>query len=143
MGCGGLILNIFHPVIYLSIKMLKNYMLVGVGGALGSMLRYFTGTVVKNAPWPMATFFVNILGSFILGLLIAWGIRQEASMKNWILFAGTGVCGGFTTFSAFAVENLRLLQESKWQMALVYIISSILFGIIAAFLGFRLAQNNF
>lgn len=123
--------------------MVKNYLLVGLGGALGSMLRYFTGTIVKNAQWPVATFLVNILGSFILGILVAWGIKQEGNMKNWILFAGTGVCGGFTTFSAFTVENIRLLQESKWQMALVYILASILFGIIAAFLGFRLAQNNF
>jgi CrcB protein len=123
--------------------MLKNYLLVGFGGALGSMFRYFTGTVVRTSQWPMATFLVNIVGSFILGMFVAWGIKQEGTLKNWILFAGTGFCGGFTTFSAFTVENLRLLQESKWQMAVIYILSSILLGIIAAFLGFRLAQNNF
>jgi len=122
--------------------MLKQILLVAIGGASGSVLRFLAGLTVKTSDWPFSTFAVNVIGSFLLGGLIALNIRNDdAATKNLMLFASTGFCGGFTTFSAFTAENLRLMQESKWQLAFLYISMSLIFGILAAFFGFRLTEN--
>jgi fluoride exporter len=118
--------------------MLKNFILVGLGGAVGSMLRYALSLLLMSRIFPQATLVVNIAGSFLIGLVLAVAVKNESFTGNWKLFLATGICGGFTTFSAFSAENLQLLQNGRTGMSLLYIAISIVAGIGAAFLGFKL-----
>jgi fluoride exporter len=122
--------------------MFKNFLLVGLGGALGSMLRYAAYLFITTKYFPAATLAVNILGSFIIGLVLALSVKDETFLNNWKLFLATGICGGFTTFSAFSAENVALLQNEKYFIALLYIVLSIVLGIGAACLGFKLVTYN-
>jgi CrcB protein len=122
--------------------MLKNILLVGLGGGIGSMLRYGSSLLMGTKFFPYATLTVNILGSFIIGLVFAWSIKTEPLSLNWKLFLATGICGGFTTFSAFSLENMGLLQSGKIGLAALYIALSIVLGITACFLGYQLMMRN-
>lgn len=122
--------------------LLKNFLLVGLGGALGSMLRYGAYLLFPLKDFPLATLLVNIIGSFVIGAVIAFSIKDETFLNNWKLFLATGICGGFTTFSAFSAENISLLQNQKYLLAVVYIITSVVTGIIAAWLGLKLITHN-
>jgi CrcB protein len=122
--------------------MVKNFLLVGLGGGIGSMLRYATYLFLNNKNFPLATLTVNIIGSFIIGLALALSVKDENFLNNWKLFVATGVCGGFTTFSALSAENVALLQTGKYFIALAYIAASIILGIAAAWLGFKLITHN-
>mgnify|MGYP000892693740 FL=1 len=121
--------------------MLKNFLLVALGGATGSMLRYGMSLLIQNRQFPLSTFIINIIGSCIIGAVIAYGIKNEEFNINWKLFLATGICGGFTTFSAFSIENLQLLQSGKYLLTSFYITASVFTGIAAAFLGFKLSQT--
>jgi len=118
--------------------MIRNFLLVGMGGALGSMLRYGSGLLIGPKPFPLATLLINITGSFIIGVVMAYGLKNEAFADNWKLFLATGICGGFTTFSAFSLDNLQLFQNGKFGMFTLYITSSVLLGIAAVWVGFKL-----
>ncbi len=122
--------------------MFRNFLLVALGGGIGSILRYGVSLMInaKYFPWP--TLAVNIIGSFIIGLILALSIKEESFLYNWKLFLATGVCGGFTTFSAFSLENMELLQSGKYLLAVTYILVSVVLGIAAAFLGFKLLTLN-
>jgi fluoride exporter len=122
--------------------MFKNFLLVGLGGALGTMLRYATYLLINSKNFPFATLAINITGSFIIGLVLAFSLKDEAFLTNWKLFLATGICGGFTTFSAFSAENVVLLQNEKFFLAFIYITASIVAGIAAAWFGFSLITNN-
>jgi CrcB protein len=122
--------------------MIKNLLLVGLGGGIGSMLRYGSSLLIQSKLFPYATLAVNITGSFIIGIVFAMSIKEEALLNNWKLFLATGICGGFTTFSAFSLENMGLLQSGKYGMALTYIFLSIILGIGATFLGYLLVMKN-
>lgn len=135
MANGWLILNTLSQEIYKR-QMLKNLLLVGLGGGLGSMLRYSTSFAINSKYFPWPTFAVNIIGSFIIGIVFAMSIKDEIFLNNWKLFLGTGICGGFTTFSAFSLENMGLLQSGKIGLAFTYMALSIVLGIAAAFLGY-------
>jgi fluoride exporter len=121
--------------------MFKNFLLVGLGGALGSMLRYAFYLAITVKQFPLATLVVNITGSFIIGIVLALSVKDEGFANNWKLFLATGVCGGFTTFSAFSAENISLLENEKYIAALTYIALSIVLGIAAAWLGFTIAKH--
>jgi len=122
--------------------MVKNFLLVGLGGGIGSMLRYASYLFLSNKNFPFATLTVNIIGSFVIGLVLALSVKDENFMNNWKLFLATGICGGFTTFSALSAENVALLQTGKYFIALGYIAASIVLGIAAAWLGFKLITPN-
>lgn len=121
--------------------MLRNILLVGLGGAIGSMLRYGASLLLVTKYFPYATLAVNIIGSFIIGLVFALSIKEESFFYNWRLFLATGICGGFTTFSAFSLENLGLLQNGKYIMAISYIAISIVGGLVATWLGYRMINS--
>lgn len=117
-------------------------MLVGVGGAIGSILRYLLGllfTKYTSNGFPWATFSVNIIGSFAIGYLMAYlaAMSQQQDLKMLLV---TGLCGGFTTFSAFTFENIKLIQSGQTTIALIYIFASILLGVAAVFFGMQLAK---
>lgn len=111
--------------------------MVGIGGFAGSIARYLLSQYFSKVlliSFPVGTFFVNILGSFFIGVIYA-ATEEHPFMLHYRLLLATGFCGGFTTFSAFASENLNLLQKGEYFMFLTYIVSSIVLGIIAVFLG--------
>ena len=118
--------------------MFKNFLLVGLGGAIGSMLRYAVYLIITTKQFPVATLAINITGSFIIGVVLAAGLKDESFLNNWKIFLATGICGGFTTFSAFSLENITLLQNGKYFIAFIYIAASIVLGIAASFLGYKL-----
>jgi len=122
--------------------MIKNLLLVGLGGGIGSMLRYGSSLLIQSKLFPSATLAVNITGSFIIGIVFAMSIKEEILLNNWKLFLATGICGGFTTFSAFSLENMGLLQSGKYGLAVTYILLSIILGIGATFLGYLLVMKN-
>ncbi len=120
--------------------MLKNILLVGLGGALGSMLRYAFSYWFKHSSFPLASFLVNIIGSFIIGLVFAYALRYESFALNWRLFLAAGICGGFTTFSAFSLESLQLLQQQRIGLFFIYVMGSLLLGLAATWLGYGLMK---
>jgi CrcB protein len=122
--------------------MIKNFILVGLGGGIGSMLRYAMALMVNTKLFPYATLAVNIIGSFIIGVVFALSLKEVALSNNWKLFLATGICGGFTTFSAFSLENMGLLQSGKYGMAIIYIGLSVVMGIAATFFGYQLIIKN-
>ena len=117
--------------------MIKQMLIVGIGGALGSMLRYGSSFIFpfRSFPWP--TLVVNILGCFIIGIVIAFSLRNEPFFDQWKLFLATGICGGFTTFSAFSLESVSLFQHGKTGTGILYITASLLGGLAATWMGYK------
>src|SRR6187402_2675420 len=121
--------------------MIKNFLIVGVGGAVGSMLRYAVQKFLQTqtaAAFPTGTLLVNIAGCFLIGIL--WTIISRALTWNeeMKLLLMTGFCGGFTTFSAFTLEGIGLLKESKTFLFVIYITASVAGGLLATFIGIRI-----
>lgn len=108
--------------------------IVGLGGFVGSTLRYLTVRLVDtklNALFPFGTLTVNIVGSFLLGLIYMLAMRKVGISENAKLFLGVGFCGGFTTFSAFALENFDLIAQRLIGTAVLYIVVSVVMGVVA------------
>ncbi len=126
---------------------MNSFLLVAGGGALGAAARHGVGLAAIRLGahgWPWATFTVNILGSFLMGLLIATlAFRGEAvpGGPGARLFLATGLLGGFTTFSAFSLELAGFIEKGDWGRAVAYAGSSVLLGIAALFLGLLLARK--
>lgn len=116
---------------------IKILLLIGSGGFAGSILRYVISMLVHNkflSSFPYGTLSVNIIGSFLIGVVYALVERGNLSPEVRI-FLATGLLGGFTTFSAFSLDALNLLQEGLWLEGSAYIIISVMLGIAFAFLG--------
>lgn len=119
--------------------MIKDFLLVGLGGALGSMLRFGLSFLMKPVNlFPVATFSINCIGSFLIGIIAGLAIRE--SQPGWYLLLATGICGGFTTFSAFSLEGMQLLHEQKTGMYLLYTGCSIMLGLFLVWLGWKLVR---
>lgn len=105
-----------------------NYIFVGIGGAIGAILRYAIGFFPIEHTFPIKTLFINVLGSFIIGIIAA--LTEKYSINpNIVLLTKVGICGGFTTFSTFSLETFELIQKGNTFMALSYIILSVLFSL--------------
>ena len=123
--------------------MIKSYLIVGLGGAAGSMLRYAVQrllSIQNAAAFPTATLLVNILGCFLIGLLAGIVSRSLAWNEEMKLLLMTGFCGGFTTFSAFTLEGIGLLKENKTSLFIIYLTASVVGGLLATFIGIRIAK---
>ncbi len=121
--------------------MLYSYFLVALGGALGSVLRFGISNLIKTeSSWPWPTFLVNILGSALIGLLVAYlQVSPKMGWRNEILYLGViGFCGGFTTFSAFSKELFYLLENQSIILFLLYTLGSLFLGILAFALAYFL-----
>jgi fluoride exporter len=116
--------------------MLKTITLVGIGGAIGSVLRYLVSIGIQNkflSAFPFGTFCVNISGCFLIGVIYALAVRNNISLE-WKFFLATGLCGGYTTFSTFSLESFALLREGEFLYAATYITASVVLGVLATFL---------
>lgn len=117
-------------------------MLVAIGGAAGSVLRYQCGAALVGiaGAWrfPVATFFVNIMGCFVAGLLMGLAENRGFLTAEARLFLFTGFLGGFTTFSAFGVETVALMQKGQMAVALAYVVSSVAVGLVALWAAVKL-----
>lgn len=119
--------------------MLRQLLLVALGGAIGSALRYLTALLLARhytGSIPLATLVVNLVGCFLIGLLI--GLCSDTSHLR-LLFI-TGFCGGFTTFSTFTAESYSMFREGSYGLALLYIAGSVLIGLLALWLGLSLSR---
>lgn len=118
--------------------MFSNVLLVGLGGAVGSIGRYLCQRWVNEYyqhSFPLATFLVNITGCLLIGILFALGEKANILSQSARLLLITGFCGGFTTFSTFAFENMHLLRTSDHLYFLLYAFGSVVLGIAAVYAG--------
>lgn len=119
--------------------LLKNLILVSLGGMIGSALRYLSVHFIKHESFPYATITVNIAGSLLIGAIMGIAARQEG-FGNWRLFLATGICGGFTTFSAFAWENMQLLSQQRYGSFVIYTGATLILGLGAVTLGYWITK---
>lgn len=118
---------------------MKHLLLVGLGGFIGSAARFLVSKL--NLSWhffsiPMGTLTVNVLGSFIIGILVGISVKSDLISTDLRVFLMVGFCGGFTTFSSFSSENLMLMQNGQVFTVLIYTSLSILLGFLAVYLGY-------
>jgi CrcB protein len=121
---------------------MKQLILVFLGGGIGSALRYWIGQYL-NAPkyeFPYGTFLVNVVGSLLIGLILGFTLRSPSLSNNFVLFTAVGLCGGFTTFSAFAFDNLLYLKSGDLTSFAIYTIGTLLIGFGAVFVGLWLVR---
>lgn len=120
-----------------------NVLYVALGSAAGGALRYLVGTFIPAAHgFPLATCTINVVGSFLIGLLSGLLARTAGGAASEIvrLVLVVGFCGGFTTFSTFSNETFRLMEASNYLTAFVYVFLSVLAGLIAVFLGYLISR---
>jgi CrcB protein len=118
--------------------MTRLLLIIGVGGFLGSISRYLVqGWMIRlfASPFPMGTFIVNISGSFLIGIIYAAAEKNGLLSNEWRLFLATGFCGGFTTFSTFSYEIVTMLRGGTAGYAAIYILASVVLGVLATLLG--------
>ncbi|MFT4256464.1 MAG: fluoride efflux transporter CrcB [Pseudoxanthomonas sp.] len=122
---------------------LRLALLVGFGGALGSVLRWALNNLVsQQVPamrFPLGIFAINVIGCGIAGALAGLVERHDLLGADTRLFLFTGILGGFTTFSAFGLETMQMLRRGEWALALAYAVGSVVVGVLAAWLGLKLA----
>ena len=111
-------------------------LIVGFGGFLGSILRYLINLIPINetSTFPFNTLMVNILGCLAIGFISFYFMKYYPIDDNLNLFLKVGICGGFTTFSTFALESSQLLKSGSFSFAFIYIFISVFFGILAVFI---------
>jgi CrcB protein len=119
--------------------------LVGTGGALGSMARYGVARLFQGCDggkqFPWSTFTVNVVGSFVLGLVAVWAVDRLPMRRELYFLMGTGFCGGFTTFSTFSLETCQLLQKGRWDLAMIYVAGSSIAGLASVWLAMMLGSS--
>lgn len=120
---------------------MKNLLFVMAGGAIGAALRYLIGLACSRwalANLPLGTLSVNLLGCFLLGVLMALGQKYASFSGAPYLMLTVGVCGAFTTFSTFSADSIRLMDNGQWLTVLLYLSLSIIGGFLLFYLGRKL-----
>lgn len=123
--------------------MIKNILLVGLGGGIGSIARYLCqrwAYAIYPHHFPWGTFGINIIGCFLIGLFWGLSFKSFDSNESWKLFLMTGLCGGFTTFSAFTLEGIGLIKEQKLALFFAYVAASVVICLLATYLGMRITK---
>jgi CrcB protein len=123
---------------------MKTVFIIFFGGGLGSLMRYgvnrsISGLVTGIYPW--GTFLVNITGCLLIGFFVFYSARMGSNSLNWRLFLVTGLCGGYTTFSSFSFENVKLISNEQLFTMLLYTVGTIVLGFLATYIGILLARN--
>lgn len=119
--------------------MFKNIILVGAGGFIGSVARYFLSKINLYYDFlsiPLGTLSVNVIGSFIIGFLAGVSAKSDIISADMRLFLMVGICGGFTTFSSFTNENLALMHNGQFLSIFLYTALSIILGFLAVYFGY-------
>lgn len=118
-------------------------LVIFVGAGVGGLARYAVSEWIQSATgsgFPWGTLLINVTGSLLL--TFAYGVLDGISAApEWRAFLGIGVLGGYTTFSTFSFETMRLLQDGEWERALFYVLGSVVLSLAGAFVGFRLASE--
>jgi len=126
--------------------MLRTILIVGTGGFIGSVMRYLVQVWVEKgltSTFPLGTLIANIAGSFIIGMVFALAEKGNLMSAEWRIFLTVGICGGFTTFSAFAYNNFTMLKEHAFGQFFINVGGNLFFGILAVYLGIILIRAIF
>ena len=123
--------------------MLKEIIAVFIGGGIGSVLRFLLNKIeiVSENNYPYSTFISNVVGCFILGLVLGYFIKNGSNNSTLFVFLTVGLCGGFTTFSTFSNENLQLIQNGHILSFLIYTLLSLILGIMFVYFGTIFYKN--
>jgi CrcB protein len=116
---------------------------VALGGALGSLARYFVAGAVQSAAWsgfPWGIFVVNISGGFIMGVIVELGALKFHLVPEVRAFLTVGILGGYTTFSTFSLDSVLLIQRGAWGAAAAYMVGSTMLSVLALFAGLWLVR---
>lgn len=117
---------------------MTNLLLVAAGGAIGASLRHLSGIValrIMGLGFPWGTLFVNVLGSLLMGLFVAWMTKKSGVSNDMRFFVATGILGGFTTFSAFSLDVANMIERGEMGGAFAYISASVIISLVAVFIG--------
>lgn len=120
-------------------------LIVAFGGAIGAVCRFLIGKlpIGSNEGFPIKTFLINIIGCFIIGLAAALALKQLSESPKLVMFLKVGICGGFTTFSSFALETSGLIEKGSYLTAAAYVVLSVVLGVAAVFAAQFLAEKIF
>ncbi|HYE75182.1 MAG TPA: fluoride efflux transporter CrcB [Blastocatellia bacterium] len=123
---------------------MSKILIIALGGAVGAVVRYWLGGFVSSR-WPMAfplgTFVINVTGSFVIGVFMAFASRRPELDPHWRLLVVTGFLGAYTTFSSFEYETLLLIEAGKLVNAFAYVTLSLVIGFAAVLMGSALVRN--
>lgn len=124
---------------------MSKYLVVLLGGGIGSLVRYVASTAIMQrfgGAFPLGTFIINVTGSFLIGLLMTVFTARLDWSPNWRLLLVTGFLGGYTTFSSFEYESLQALRQGARWMGLFNLVGSAIAGYVAVWLGALLAERT-
>ena len=110
------------------------FLMIGIGGGIGAILRYLISVVPLKVSFPVQTFVTNVLGAILIGVVVEVVAGREIS-ENWNLFLKVGICGGFTTFSTFSLETYNLIEKGNTGIALGYAVLSVVLSVVGVFIG--------
>ncbi len=117
---------------------MKPLLIIGIGGALGSICRYLVQVYVgkyTTLSFPFGTLVVNLTGCFLIGILFGLSNKYAWMTLDWRLFLITGICGGYTTFSSFSLESMMLFRQGNYTYFFLYILGSVTVGLLATIAG--------
>lgn len=123
---------------------LQLLLLVGLGGFLGTILRVGAGSWLGKytaGGFPLGTLVINLAGSLAIGYIYGYFEKEGIASTQWKLILTAGFCGGFTTFSAFSIENLQMLRDGQYLLAIFYIFISVLLGLLLTYAGLSWAKS--
>lgn len=123
--------------------MIKNLLLVGLGGGIGSMARYLSQRWVQTLyphHFPWGTLAVNVIGGLAIGIFWGMSFKSFNDNESWKMFLMVGLCGGFTTFSAFTLEGIGLIREQRMALFFAYVAASVILGLLATWLGMLITR---
>jgi CrcB protein len=122
---------------------MKEVLIVGLGGFLGSISRYLLQNAIVHrfiSIFPLGTFSINIIGSLLIGLIFGLSERYQWMTQEWRLFLAIGFMGSFTTFSTFAFDNLQLIKDGNYIQLFWYTVLSFAIGIALAWVGYSISK---
>lgn len=122
---------------------MRTFFIIFLGGGLGSAIRYMLSNQVDSKfsfSFPLGIFIVNLIGCFLIGFFLAYLENHRSLASEWKILLTTGFCGGFTTFSTFSADNLRLMQNGNLIPFMLNIMGSVIVGFFAVYLGQMLGK---